>query len=249
MLVLLTALLATHAAILTKQLVLFTLPALGVLGVLALVRHRRAPHVLLVGLSPLLWFVADPFLALPAGWRSHLAFVLFGGGSAHGDFIVAGGASLWSLVADLNVSAHDWRVLGVSAYVMGIVAYLLLQGGLLWRLAPRRDSDAAIVLYAGLSHLGMATLLTGVHERYVVHGAPLLLLGLAGLRAGRRWWVGSAAVLSWWGLFVLGSLHFDAFRGVLLPFRMHQPIAVLLLALLCALLFRARGQPFARGRR
>ncbi len=245
-----------HAAILLKQLTFFTLPTLGLLVLWALGRHRKPSHWIAALGSPLVWFVADPWLVLPAGYPGHLHFVLFGGGSAHGDLIVAGGASLWSLIADINASAHEWRLLGVRAYVWGLLGFgatQLYTTGALWKKLRAAEEgnasstltkrSAAFVLHAGLANLAMATVLTGVHERYLVHAAPLLLLGLVAVGAGRRWIAATGFVLSWWGVFVIASLDFDAFGGVFTPLRMHQPIAILITMLFVALLARRRGDP------
>ncbi len=240
------ALLAIAAAILTKQLTWFTLPSLGLLTIAALWKHRtRRVHWALVAAAPLLLLLPDAFVELPAGYHSHLWWVVAGGGSAHGDFIVAGGASLWSLIADIDVSAHEWKLWGVRAYVWGMLLFAGAHALAFYGVVRARFRVHALIWHAGATNLAMAVLLTGVHERYLVHGAPFLLLALAG-----RFRLFATAVLAWWGLFVLGSIHFDAFEGVLTPFRMHETIAVLLLALLAAVyvsLFRAPTH--ARGAR
>lgn len=229
------------AALLIKQLAWFTLPAIGIALLFAL---RRAPyrHAFAALLSGLVLFVADPFLELPNGWHSHVAWVWFGGGSSHADLIVAGGASLWSLIADVNVSAHGWRALGLSAYQWGLILFALTQVHLLRMLrASHRASrvepeerpsrgDVAFLRYAALSNLAMCIVLTGVHERYFVHGSIFLLVAAF---AEPRWLrVLSWIVCMWWGLFVLGSVHFDAFAGW--PFRWHVPAAVGMLVLALA---------------
>ena len=237
---LLAALLALHAALLTKQLTWFALPGLGLLLAAALLRHRRPAHLTFAALSPALWLLPDPFLELPPGWSSHLWWIVAGGGSDHAELVVAGGASLWSLVAEPGMASSDWRLGGLSATAIGFGAFALTLLRFLAAL-PRGLPSRALVLLAGLSNLAMCVLLTGVHERYLVHGAPFLMLALA--TAGRRAMLASAAfVVAWWGAFVLGSLHFDAFAGPLVPLRMHTPCAALLALLLAAFLVR----PFAR---
>ena len=211
----------TWCALLIKQLAWFTLPALAIGIALGL---RRAPrsHLAAALASALVLVAADPFVELPAGWHSHLLWVWFGGGSSHADFIVAGGASMWSLVADVNVSAHAWRV-GLSAHQWGLLLFALAQVPL-W-IALRHDGD--LLRYGALCNLLMCVVLTGVHERYFVHGSLLLLV--AGFAQPRWKRVSGWVVCAWWGLYVLASLHFDAFSGW--PFRSHVPTALLLVAL------------------
>lgn len=222
---LIVALAGFWAAILLKQLSWFTLPAIA-LGLGVALRNAPRTHQIAAVLSSLVLFVCDPFLGLPAGWHSHVAWVWLGGGSSHADFIVAGGASLWSLIADVNVSAHGWHLLGLSAYQWGLVLFALVQVPLLHALRARW-SDVALVRYAALCNLAMCVVLTGVHERYFVHGSIFLLVVAF---SEPRWLrVFSWIVCAWWGLFVLGSLHFDAFAGW--PFRWHVPAAVLMLLL------------------
>lgn len=215
------ALSGAWCAILIKQLACFTLPAIALGLAPRLARAPRA-HPIGAALSVLVLFVADPLLELPEGWSSHFAWVWLGGGSSHADFIVAGGASLWSLIADVNASAHEWRCLGVSAYSWGLVLFAAAQAPLLWGWAKNRDP----VRYAASCNLAMCVFLTGVHERYFVHGSVLLLVVAFGEPRWRRlitWFV-----CAWWGLYVLASLYYDAFAGW--PFRWHVPTAILLLA-------------------
>lgn len=221
-------LVSLHLALLTKQLAWFSLPGLGLL--LASGVRKRPAHIVAAALSCLLWLAPDPWLALPDGYASHLGFVLFGGGSAHGDLIVGGGASLWSLLLGPGGDAHARELMGLSVFVWGWLLFGAAQVPALWWLWRRRDEPRAYVLYVGYANLAMTTLLTGVHERYLAHGAPFLLLGLGALTSSRAAHALMAAALSWWGLFVLASLHFDA--PLLWPFRHHQPVAGILVVTL-----------------
>jgi hypothetical protein len=193
------------------------------------------------------WFLPDPFLVLPDGYASHLGFVLFGGGSAHGEVLSGNGANLWALIsADPSASSLAPVFLGLSARALGFVLFGLAQAGMLaWLALAARSggwTPGHAVLYVGLSNLAMATLLTGVHERYLVHGVPFLVLGLACARS--RWPSVAAWVVGGWsGMFVLSSIHWDAFSGVLLPFRSHTVTGALELALLAGLaLWMASGR-------
>lgn len=252
---LLAGLLALHGAILLKQLTFFSIPGLLLLSIASLraLASRRPggptrPAVILAALSPLIWLLADPLLVLPEGYRSHLWWVLAGGGSDHADLIVGGGASLWSLLLGPSPgSAHAVGFAGLSLFAWSIVLFALAQLPALSWLSKRRDDPRAFLLYVGYANLSMATLLTGVHERYLVHGVPFLLLGIEALRPARWARAGIWVITGWWGLFVLASIHFDAL--VLRPFRRHEPVALLLVALLGVLAVTLGRQSIAPPRR
>ncbi|MGE0786703.1 MAG: hypothetical protein AB7S26_13610 [Sandaracinaceae bacterium] len=241
---LLVALACAIGALLMKQLTLFSLPGVALLIASGLAARRRPSHVALALVAPLACLLPDPWLTLPDGYRSHLAWVLLGGGSAHGDMVSGGGASVWALVfGNPSWSARSVGWLGVSLYHWALALFFTaLVPALAWLRARWRE-PSAVVLFIGYTNLAMAVLLTGVHERYVVHGAPFLLLGVAA-RASRPAFVLLACVLSWWGLFVLASLHPDA--AILWPFRRAEPtaiaLAVTLVALALAMTRRARGE-------
>lgn len=169
------ALLALFAAVLTKQLTWFAVPALAVLLGSGLVRHGTRAQWALALLSPLLLFAADPFLVLPEGHRSHLWWVVTHG-SPHGELAIASGASLWSLVAAGGTPAASLVWLGLDSRAWGWLAFVIAQL-VIARVVWRRPDDRGLVLAAGLGELAMATLLTGVHERYLAHAIPLLVLG------------------------------------------------------------------------
>lgn len=222
-------LLALCGAILTKQLTLFAVPGLALLAALGLARHRDPLAVAMALASPLSLFAADPFLTLPSGFRSHLAFVLLRG-SAHGELAVASGASVWAFVARGGTPAAEVRFFDVASDVWGWALFVLAMTIALWHLWRTRFSSRALVALSGLGCLAMATLLTGVHERYLVHAVPLLVLADASPR--RRALGLITAMFS--GVFVLGTLHFDAFTGPLTVLALPWATAVLELAWLGA---------------
>lgn len=245
-------LLAAVLALLTKQLTLFSMPALAALLVLGLRAHARPSHWGLLAIAPLLALSADPFLILPAPYLSHLHFVL-AHGSGHGALVVASGASLWSLIAVGGTPSASMVWLGLDAQAWGWLAFTAALGLVALRAAQqaRQDRaaiDRALIGAAGLSQLAMALLLTGVHERYLTHAIPLLILaeGLASLRrrptAGTRLaWARAAlgvtvAIVS--GLFVLSTIE-PAIESAPLVSR-PQPTAIL--ALLWAVSLLAPGR-------
>lgn|GEM_PF-1813236 len=236
-------------ALLTKQLTLFAVPALAALMAWGLRSRARPSHWVLVALAPVLLLLADPFLVLEARYFSHLHFVL-AHGSGHGALVVASGASLWSLFAGGGAPSSSLVWLGMDAQIWGWLAFAAALLILALRTARElRDpvttdpaADRALVRSAGLSQLAMALLLTGVHERYLTHAIPLLILA-DGLGPLLRWpssslrWIRAAlgvsvAVVS--GLFVLSTIE-PALESLPILSR-PQPTALLALAWALSLL-------------
>ncbi len=264
-------------AILTKQLTLFSAPGLLLTAMLCPAIHamkgdwaRAGTCAVLLLATPVLLLAPDPFLSLPGGFRSHLAFVLAGGGSAHGNVLSGNGANIWAIVArDAGASSLGTLYAGIQAKHWGIAIFGLSQASLVaWMLRDARPLlrdhgpemvrrlCASLVLLTGMTNLAMATLLTGVHERYLYHAVPFLLVGLAyrsgqGLSWARRLSVAAWIVCGWTGFFVLSSIHWDSFAGVLAPLRSHTITGILQLSLLVAigshLLAERPGQAVSRG--
>jgi hypothetical protein len=198
------AVLACTLALLTKQLALFSLPTLALV---LLARHPRA-LVLALPLAIVVVLVPDLFLALPEGWSTHLGFVLFGGGSDHGATLAHHGASVWALFAtDPSAPSSSITLGSLDAQQLGWVAFALAQLVLAWRLVRARFDPRAIVLHAGATHLAMAVLLTGVHERYLAHGGAWLIVALAGRLRGPL----AIAAVAATGLYVIASVSWESF--------------------------------------
>lgn len=229
--------LALVLALLAKQLTWFAAPGLALLALAGLRAHRDRVAWAIALASTLPMFAADPFLTLPDGHRSHLWLVL-SQGSSHGELAVASGASVWSLFAPGGTPASDLRALGVSSFAWGWLLFAVAMAIAIARL--REDaSDRAMVALAGIGQLAMATLLTGVHERYLAHAVPLLFL--AGEWHTPRSALGvGVAVLG--GAFVLSTLHPHAFSGPLAIFARPEPLALSSLAWLGAWLARPRRE-------
>lgn len=172
----LLAVLSLTAALLTKQLTWFCAPALVALAVVALWRWQDPKLWALALLSPLLLLVADPFLNLPAGYAGHLHFILAGGGSSHGDLVVASGASIWSVFYSGGTPSEDVRIWNIGSFTWGWILWGATQLAVLWRVKRERYSSRAFLWWAGMSQLAMCTLMTGVHERYFAHAIPFLVL-------------------------------------------------------------------------
>lgn len=234
---------ALTLAILVKQLTLFAVPGLALLAAMAIRRHRAS--LALTAVVPIGLVAADPFLVLPDGFHSHLAFVLLHG-SSHGELAVASGASVWALFVRGGTLADDVRLLGVSSQVWGWALFAIALGLALRRTIVLHASDRSLVALAGLGELAMATLLTGVHERYLTHAIPLLILADDG-PAWRRALGGATGILA--GVFVLATIHEDAFAGSLWMLARPEPLACLALAWLASwLALPVRGEAVASPR-
>lgn len=223
---------ALYAALLTKQLTWFVAPASIALLVLGLRAHPTRARVIAITLSPACLFAVDPLLVLPDHARSHLLHVLLHG-STHGDLAVASGASVWSLFVVGGTPSSAVRFAGVSSLVWGALAWTVAELAFVFTRLRGGSLSRRLVLFAGFSHLAMATLLTGVHERYLGHAIPLLLL--ADLD-GPRWrralgWIVAAVT----GVFVLSTIHEEAFAGRLYLLGRPEPLALLSLAWLFSL--------------
>lgn len=175
----LLAVLSLTAALLTKQLTWFCAPALVALAVVALWRWQKPILWAAALLSPLLLIVADPFLKLPANYTGHLHFILAGGGSSHGDLVVASGASIWSVFYSGGTPSEDVRIWNIGSFTWGWLLWGATQLLVFWRLKRAQFSSRAFLWWAGMSQLAMCTLMTGVHERYFAHAIPFLVLTAA----------------------------------------------------------------------
>ncbi len=245
------AVLALQTSLLTKQLAAFALPGLVALVLLGLALwhkagHRRAAYAGLAGLvlSFGLLRLPDAFLALPAGFHSHVALVFLGAGPAHSEMI--GNAPGIFAFADLAPDASSLTLIApelaprLTAQSLGHAvfgAFAILSTALFARAVLRtfgRGEPHALastaLLYAGLCHLGVAVLVAGAHERYLFNAFPLLALGI-----GARRWLQLACffVAAVYGTFVLSTIEWDAFAAVAL-LRSTRLCAVLCLALLGA---------------
>lgn len=214
------ALVALVAAVLTKQLTWFAVPMLFALLFARLVTSGTRAQWALALSSPALLFAFDPFLILPATFRSHVWFVAQQG-ALHNELVIASGASLWALVArggtptyELVWFGFDSRVWGWSAFAVAAIAIVFC--------VMRRPEARTFVLAAGLSEWAMATLLTGVHERYLTHAIPLLLIVLA-CKPKRASFVLGLFVAFGAGVFVLSTLHASLPQALGRP----EPIALL----------------------
>lgn len=188
------------SALLTKQLAVFTLPALALMYCVLLLRIWRATPAArslavlgsALALAGASWI--DRLLAVPEGyWGSGLVHAFIGnGGYRLAGKISGNGFNIFVLLGRDQWSSSRVPIEGLSIGPLSIsitphFAGLLLFGAatllflVVWlrrslaRSVPRTSQYAADLLILGaLTNLSMAVLLTDTHERYLYHYAFLL---------------------------------------------------------------------------
>lgn len=200
--------------LLTKQLVYFSLFALGSILLANIAIYSRTPRK--IGLSILLaaiWFVLpiaviDLNLSLKQPYVSHLQYIL-ATGSKHGDTISSVGFNIWVFLADdllgsshapLPIRIGSRTLFSITPYPMGIVLFLALMMFFVFRFAKhiwkntppgaRRFQPHTILLlfaFLALVNLAFNLTLTGTHERYLYHFYPFIIIACLGLMERSGW--------------------------------------------------------------
>lgn len=178
-------------ATLTKQLVLFSLPAVGLLWLCVARRaveisSRRS--VIIASMLPLATLVVlDQFSLTPPGYLGSSLYHVLATGSNHGSVISASGVNLYPLLDIPSggpskmtytlFSANNFTVKLIPLY-FGLIAFSLACGMSAWWLGMlarthRHLSPSQITIglltAAALCNLFMNTVMTGTHERYLYH--------------------------------------------------------------------------------
>lgn len=202
------------ALLLLKQLLLFAALSLGLLAVVVgaanvAAQGRRGAWRLLAGAAAFLFalFVWDAYLDVPHPFRSHLGFAWLGTGGAPGFKLSAHGMNVWALTGApvwssglISLSGAFVPVLAGQTLLVAFVgwaAWVLLGRSasalpaLLERLGTDREAAvrffSRFMLFFALVQLAMNVLLTGIHERYLFHFYPFVLVALlAGRVRGTR---------------------------------------------------------------
>jgi len=189
----------------TKQLFLFSLPVLLLLWAIAswqLFQGKTTPRSRIVGVNAafgVLLFLPDLlFLSVPDGYFSHLLYVVFGGGSEHGDKISGNGVNIWTFLGRRRYSSSEAAFHGIftpkaTGWVLyiGVLVILLVsflrrtKGELLKRSKVLiRSTDAGqrslalSVLLLGIINILFNAVLAGTHQRYLFHSYPFLIIGV-----------------------------------------------------------------------
>lgn len=238
--------------LLTKQLIYFSMGALGLILLVNIVRLSRNVQTFLACaltsafafLFPVL--IVDASLQLKPPYISHLQYVL-ATGSQHGDQIASLGFNIWVLYTkDLLGSSHNPLQIGslslapLSPYSAGYIlfAILVVVFFVLFVLNLRRQHTEAQIfntqqiisalIFFSFVNLAFNLTLTGTHERYLYHFYPFILMACLALLPRSRFFnrILLAAVFS--GALYYGAYLFIYLSGKIRPtdYQMIQPIAI-----------------------
>jgi hypothetical protein len=195
-------------AILTKQLIMFSLLSLGFVAVVNIFLYSSQPKEMMLSLVMIvLAFVLpivliDLSLKLEDGYFSHLQYVL-ATGSKHGEIISSFGFNIWTFLArspsessyvPLNVQLSEGLLISIVPFWVGISLFLLLNALLIFMYARyfyRQYKNGIhlfssvdiflLILHLALVNLSFNLLLTGTHERYLYHFYPFAIMAWSGL--------------------------------------------------------------------
>jgi len=174
--------------LLTKQLIYFSIFALGIIFLANTLIFSHKPIVIF--LSGVIAFVAfslpilivDLSLNLKAPYFSHLQYIL-ATGSSHGDIISYTGFNIWVFFSDnpLSSSHSPLPFIPVTVHSAGIFLFLIVNTFLAFVFARHiyKHSDQFVVvsfLYFALVNLIFNLTLTGTHERYLYHFYPFIII-------------------------------------------------------------------------
>ncbi|MBI3169285.1 MAG: hypothetical protein HYZ22_12450 [Chloroflexi bacterium] len=189
--------------LLTKQLIYFSILALGLIFLANVLTFSRKPIVVIASSAITLIAFALPVviidlnLNLKESYFSHLQYVL-ATGSKHGDIISSVGFNLWvfftrdllgSSRLPLPIQIGSKTLFSVTPYSAGIFFFLAINGFLasvLFKQVRKNRADdtqtfnsQSILMsfvYLALVNLSFNLTLTGTHERYLYHFYPFIII-------------------------------------------------------------------------
>ncbi len=203
-------------AILTKQLILFSLVSLGFMSLVNIVLYARTPAKIIfsslalgIGMvAPIL--LIDIALNLNTPYLSHLQIIL-AIGSKLGDTVSSFGFNIWTFLAkDPRGSSHDpiniqlgsMTLFSIVPYWAGMLLFLLVNGLFLFIYAKyfyrqyangihflNTENILLLLLHLALVNLSFNLFLAGTHERYLYHFYPFIIMACLGLGFLRRGFV------------------------------------------------------------
>ena len=195
-------------AILTKQLILFSLVSLGFMSLVNIILYSRRPvniisSVLVLGLAvvaPIL--LIDLALNLNTPYLSHLQIIL-AIGSKLGNTISSFGFNIWTFLAKdprgsshapINIQMGSTSLFTMVPYSTGILLFLLMNAFLLFvyiKYFYRQyvnglqffniENILLFLLHLALVNLSFNLFLAGTHERYLYHFYPFIIMACLGL--------------------------------------------------------------------
>ncbi len=203
-------------AILTKQLILFSLVSLGFMSLVNIVLYAHTPariisSSLILGvavIAPIL--LIDLALNLNTPYLSHLQIIL-AIGSKLGDTVSSFGFNIWTFLAkDPRGSSHDpiniqlgsMTLFSIVPYWAGMLLFLLVNGFFLFIYVNyfyrqyasgiqffNVENILLFLLHLALVNLSFNLFLAGTHERYLYHFYPFIIMACLGLGFVRRGFV------------------------------------------------------------
>lgn len=186
--------------LLTKQLSLFSFPVLAFMVLTALYFNDRKNLLLsasgFIALTIIGVLLPDIFLALKEGYFSHVQYILFGGGSPHGNILSANGFNIWTFLdRDMESSSSRPFLSFLTPKYTGMFLFLFYEAVMflltllcfrIKYLSNQSDNNHhkifLIILYLlALTNLSFNIFLSGTHERYLYHFYPFMLIAYLGL--------------------------------------------------------------------
>jgi len=185
--------------LMTKQLIYFSMLALGIILLANIFLRCRRPQTTALSILTVTLFLITPVLLVDANIKfdktyfSHIHYIL-ATGSDHGDIISSLGFNIWSLFTnDALGSSHIPLKIGglviesITPYGAGLVLFGLLNIAILYlfirdlrqsyRGSPHFNSSQllASLIYLAMFNISFNVALTGTHERYLFHFFSFIL--------------------------------------------------------------------------
>ncbi len=203
-------------AILTKQLILFSLVSLGFMTLVNIILYSRKPAKIILSILVLALAVVVPVLLidlvlnLNPPYLSHLQIIL-AIGSRLGDIISSFGFNIWTFLAEdprgsshdpINIQIGSMSLFSVVPYWTGIFLFLLVNAFFVYIYAKyfyrsyvngvqffSVENMHLFLLHLALVNLSFNLFLAGTHERYLYHFYPFVIMACLGLGFFKRGFV------------------------------------------------------------
>lgn len=250
--------------LLTKQLIYFSMGALGLILLVNIIRLLRSLQAFLLYAVPaaaaflLPIILVDAALQLKPSYVSHLHYIL-ATGSQHGDTISSLGFNIWVFFTKdllgssrLPLQVGSISLAPISPYSAGLTLFAALNIMLfiIFLRDLRRQNNPGMttfntgqvisaLFYFSLVNLTFNLTLTGTHERYLYHFYPFILMACLSLLGHSRFIDRTLLISLFAGALFYGAYLFFYLYGVLRPTNqpMIQVAAVVHLSLYVYLLY------------
>ncbi len=250
--------------LLTKQLIYFSMGALGLILLVNVIRLSRSFQAFLLYAVPtaaaflLPVILVDSALHLKPPYVSHFQYIL-ATGSQHGDTISSLGFNIWVFFTKdllgssrLPLQVGSISLAPISPYSAGLTLFVALNIMLfiIFLRDLRRQNSSGIqtlntghmisaLFYFSLVNLTFNLTLTGTHERYLYHFYPFILMACLGWLGSSRFINRTLLISLFAGALFYGAYLFFYLYGMLRPTNqpMIQLAAVVHLSLYIYLLY------------